>query len=178
MKISVLIPCHNEEKSIQTCVQSCLDQSRIPDEIVVVNDGSTDRSAEILAGFGDQIKVVTLEKATGNKSFAQEYGLRFVSGEIFITTDGDTVLDRDFVKIVEEDFTRNPQISAIAGYVRSRKYNWLTACRAFEYAIGRLWKDTGSIHIRKSSKRLWWAPKHPLGGRAEPSPEKSGGRYA
>jgi glycosyltransferase involved in cell wall biosynthesis len=47
MKISILIPCHNEEKSIRACVQSCLDQTRKPDQILVVNDGSIDKSAKI-----------------------------------------------------------------------------------------------------------------------------------
>lgn len=136
MKISILIPCHNEEKSIKSTIESCLNQSRKPDEILVVNDGSTDRTAEILASFKDQIKVVTIAQATGNKSHAQEYGLTFVGGDIFIATDGDTVLDKDFVKYVEEDF-QDASITAVAGYVRSMPYNWLTACRAFEYAVGQ-----------------------------------------
>lgn len=137
MKITILIPCHNEEKSIAACVESCLNQTRTPDEIIVVNDGSTDRTSEILASFGDQIRVITIPTATGNKSHAQEYGLKFVTGDVFIATDGDTVLDRDFVKYVEEDFQKYPGITAVGGYVRSMRYNWLTACRAFEYAVGQ-----------------------------------------
>jgi peptidoglycan-N-acetylglucosamine deacetylase len=137
MKISILIPCHNEEKSIQACVRSCLLQTRKPDEIIVVDDGSTDKSAEILASFGEFIKVLTIPVATGNKSFAQERGLRLVTGDIFVATDGDTLLHEDFVKFVEEDFEKHPDIVAVAGYVRSVAYNWLTACRAVEYTIGQ-----------------------------------------
>lgn len=137
MKISILIPAHNEEKSIGACVRSCLVQSRKPDEVVVVDDGSTDRTAEILASFGDKIRVISIAKATGNKSHAQEYGLKFIKGDVFIATDGDTVLDKDFVKYVEQDFKERPEIMSVAGYVRSVKYNWLTACRAFEYAVGQ-----------------------------------------
>lgn len=144
LKISILIPCHNEERSIGACIQSCLNQSRMPDDIVVVNDGSTDRTRKILAaftedildGFGDRIRVVTISKASGNKSHAQEYGLKFIKNDIFITTDGDTVLDKNFVKYVEEDF-QDESITAVAGYVRSLKYNWLTACRAVEYTVGQ-----------------------------------------
>lgn len=137
MKISILIPCHNEESSVAATIQSCLDQSRPADEIIVVNDGSTDRTADILVDFGEQIKVITISTATGNKSHAQEYGLRYVTGDIFIATDGDSILDKDFVKYIEEDFTNDVQLTAVAGYVRSIKYNWLTACRAFEYAVGQ-----------------------------------------
>src|SRR3989338_8063928 len=136
MKISIIIPCHNEERSVRATVASCLNQSRKPDEILIINDGSTDRTSQILATFGRQVRVVTIHVATGNKSHAQEYGLKFISGDVFITTDGDTILDKDFVKYVEEDF-QNERVTAVAGYVRSLPYNWLTACRAFEYAVGQ-----------------------------------------
>ena len=147
MTISILIPCHNEEKSIAACVQSCLDQTRQPDQIIVVNDGSTDRSGEILKSFGDQILVLTLPKATGNKSHAQELGLKFITSDIFIATDGDTQLDPDFVKYVEEDMVRNPELTALGGYVRSQKHNWLTACRAFEYAVGQNLHKLAQHHL-------------------------------
>lgn len=144
MRISILIPAHNEELSIAACIQSCLNQSRMPDEIIVVDDGSTDRTGEILAafvenglgGYDNLIRVVTIPVATGSKSYAQEYGFKFITGDIFIATDGDTVLHHDFIKYVEEDF-RDDSVSAVAGYIRSMKYNWLTACRAVEYTIGQ-----------------------------------------
>ena len=138
MKISILIPGHNEEKSIARCLDSCLNQSRPLDEIVVVNDGSTDRTGEILATYGDKIKVVNKEAMPGsNKSYAQEYGLPHVTGDVMITTDADTILDRDFVKYIEESFVRNPDAKAVSGYVRSMRHNWLTLCRAFEYSLGQ-----------------------------------------
>ena len=146
LRITILIPAHNEERSIRACVESCLNQSRPADEIIVVNDGSTDRTAEILAEFGTLIRVVTIPTATGNKSHAQEYGLRSITGDVFIATDGDTILSRDFVRYVEEDFA-DPAISAVAGYVRSQKYNWLTACRAFEYAVGQNLHKLAQYHI-------------------------------
>ncbi len=136
MKISVLIPCHNEEKSIKKCVQSCLDQTRKPNQILVVNDGSTDSSLAILNSFGKKIETLNIYPATGNKSHAQEAGLAKISGDVFVATDGDTVLDPDFVRQIELEF-QDPKISAVGGYVRSVRHNWLTACRAFEYTISQ-----------------------------------------
>ena len=146
MSITILIPAHNEEKSIAACVQSCLNQSRTPDEIIVVNDGSTDNTAQILASFGEKINVISIPQATGNKSHAQEYGLKYIKGNIFITTDADTILDRNFVKYIEEDFQKE-NVTAVAGYVRSLKYNWLTACRAFEYAVGQNLHKLAQHHL-------------------------------
>ncbi|MFH0852734.1 MAG: glycosyltransferase family 2 protein [bacterium] len=137
MKISILIPCHNEEKSIAKCVNACLNQTRPPDEIVVVNDGSTDATLEILKQFEGGIKVANIEHATGNKSYAQEFGLQFVTGDIFIATDGDTFLDKDFIRLIEQDFEADPKIAAVGGYVKSLKYNWLTACRELDYIFGQ-----------------------------------------
>lgn len=145
MKITVLIPCHNEEKCIKACVQSCLDQTRKPDEILVINDGSTDRSQNILENFGTKIKLINIYPATGNKSHAQEKGLNHVIGEVFVSTDGDTILEKDFIKNIEKDFT-DPNVAAVGGYVKSLKYNWITACRAYDYCIGQ------NIHKYAQSK--------------------------
>jgi cellulose synthase/poly-beta-1,6-N-acetylglucosamine synthase-like glycosyltransferase len=136
MKISLLIPCYNEEKSIRASALSWLAQTRLPDEIIVIDDCSKDKTAEILKEFEGKIRVVRTPKNTGNKSSAQEYGLQFVTGEVFIATDGDTLLDKHFVERIEEDF-KDPTVAAVGGYVKSLKYNWLTACRALDYAVGQ-----------------------------------------
>ncbi len=147
MKISILIPCHNEQNSIGACVSSCLQQTRKADQIIVVDDGSTDGTAEILRSFKDAITVYTLPTQTGNKSYAQEYGIQFVEGDVFVATDADTVLSIDFIKNVEEDFVNHPEITAIGGYVRSQKFNWLTACRAFEYCVGQNLHKLAQHHL-------------------------------
>jgi cellulose synthase/poly-beta-1,6-N-acetylglucosamine synthase-like glycosyltransferase len=136
MKISLLVPCYNEEKSVRKSAQSWLSQSRPADEIIVVDDCSSDATPEILKEFEGRITVVRPYKNTGNKSSAQEYGLQFVTGDVFVATDGDTLLDKDFIKLIEKDF-EDPDVKAVGGYVKSLKYNWLTACRALDYAIGQ-----------------------------------------
>jgi cellulose synthase/poly-beta-1,6-N-acetylglucosamine synthase-like glycosyltransferase len=141
MQITILIPCYNEEASIRKSAESWLNQTRPADEIVVVDDCSTDRTAEILYELIRErnlqnMTVVRTPKNTGNKSTAQEYGLHFVNGDVFITTDGDTLLDSRFVENIEKDF-QDPSVAAVAGYVRSLKYNWLTACRALDYIVSQ-----------------------------------------
>lgn len=134
--ISILIPAYNEEKGIRKTINSCLNQTRKPDKIIVVNDGSTDNTLNILKSFKDKIKVINLEKNTGNKSKAQEIGLRYIKTEIFITTDADTRLDKNFVKEIEKSF-KDKKISAVCGYVKSEKNNWITNVREINYVIGQ-----------------------------------------
>lgn len=134
--VSMLIPCFNEGKSVRKCIDSCLDQTRAFDQIVVVDDGSTDDSLEILRSYGDRITLVALERNTGNKSLAQEQGMKHVTGEIVVMTDGDTVLDREFVEHIVRPFD-DERVGAAGGYVRSLRHNWLTACRELDYIIGQ-----------------------------------------
>ncbi len=135
MKITLLIPCYNEELSIRKSIKSWLSQSRKADEIIIVDDSSTDKTPKILNRYKNKFKVVKTSQNLGSKSHAQEYGIQFATGEIVITTDGDTVLHKDFIKHIEKDFA-DPKVGAVAGEVKSLKYNWITACRALDYVIG------------------------------------------
>lgn len=146
MHITILVPCFNEERSIRTSVRSWLNQTRPADEIVVIDDSSTDDTPNILREFGDKITVVRTPRNFGNKSYAQEYGLQFVKGEVFVTTDADTSLKEDFVERIEKDFA-DPKVAAVGGYLRSLKYNWLTRHRSFEYAIGQNFHKLAQSHL-------------------------------
>jgi cellulose synthase/poly-beta-1,6-N-acetylglucosamine synthase-like glycosyltransferase len=137
MKISILIPCHNEEVMVSKCIDSCLNQTRKPDQIIVINDGSTDNTQQILSSYKNKIQIINISNATGNKSKAQEIGLKYVTGDIVIATDGDTVLDTNFVQLIEDDFNNNPEYSVVAGYVESSHFNLITALREIDYTIGQ-----------------------------------------
>jgi glycosyltransferase involved in cell wall biosynthesis len=143
MKVSILIPCHNEEDAIQACLESCLHQTRAPDEIVVVDDGSTDRTASILEGYRGRIKIATIANATGNKSYAQERGLHDVTGDIVVMTDGDTILDRNFVARVVPRFADAGARTCLAARVISEYAP--TADRLFEGSPSRALSDRERI---------------------------------
>jgi cellulose synthase/poly-beta-1,6-N-acetylglucosamine synthase-like glycosyltransferase len=136
LKVTVMIPCFNEEATIRRGVMSILDQTRPADQILIVNDSSTDKTAEILARFGDKITVIKTPKNFGNKSHAQEYGLKFVTGDIVIASDGDTLIDPHFIEEIIQEFN-DPKVAAAGGYVKSMKNNWLTRSRAYDYTIGQ-----------------------------------------
>ena len=89
-KISILIPCFNEEKTIETIVEKVLkaDTLELEKEIIVINDGSTDGTKEILESYSDEIKVIHLEQNKG-KGFAIEQGKLHVTGDIVLIQDAD-----------------------------------------------------------------------------------------
>ena len=134
--VTILIAAYNEEKGIRRCIESCLRQTRQADKIVVVNDGSKDRTKEILESFGKQIRVINLPFNTGNKSRAQEIGIQYIDTDIFVTTDGDTELDRNFIKEILKSFDDH-NISAVSGFVESKRNNWITRVREINYLVGQ-----------------------------------------
>jgi cellulose synthase/poly-beta-1,6-N-acetylglucosamine synthase-like glycosyltransferase len=146
MKVTLLIPCWNEEKMIKNCVDSAISQTSKIDQILVVDDCSTDKSAEILESFGDKITVIKTPKRMGNKSYAQEYAMNFISCDILVMTDGDTVLDKDFIKYIKKSF-EDENIHAVAGYIESLKNNWITGCREIDYIIGQDIHKKAQYHI-------------------------------
>ncbi len=86
MKISCIIPAYNEEKTIGEVVET-VKESMIADEIIVVNDGSTDHTKELLSKI-DGIRTVNLKKNLG-KGGAMEAGIKVSHGEVILFLDAD-----------------------------------------------------------------------------------------
>jgi len=88
----VIVPARNEEACLQTCLESLLAQSGVDYEVIVVNDGSSDRTTQIAASF-PEVKVVdagNLEPGWSGKTHAMAVGAMQARGEWFLFTDADT----------------------------------------------------------------------------------------
>lgn len=68
MRVSILIPCHNAERSVGYAVESALAQSHPDKEVIALDDGSTDESFEVLSEFGDRIRLERQDNAGGGKT--------------------------------------------------------------------------------------------------------------
>jgi len=134
MKVSFLLCAYNEEKTIRETLDSILGQTVKPEEIVVVNDGSTDGTAQILEEYEGRCKVIHLPRNTGSKATAQKRGLKHVTGDILAFTDADTALDPKFLENGLPYFI-DPLVGGVSGRVLSRKQNWLTSVREIQYLV-------------------------------------------
>lgn len=90
-RVSTIIPCYNCEKWVRRAVQSCLDQTYPNIEIIVVDDGSTDRSLEVLRQFLPRIRVETGPNRGGNS--ARNRGFELSTGEFIQYLDADDYLE-------------------------------------------------------------------------------------
>ncbi len=100
MKISVIIPVYNEEKYLEACLESLINQSVPADEIIVVNNNSKDRTAQIAKKY--PVKIID-EKKQGMIS-ARNRGFNSATFEIIARTDADTVLPRNWIKKIKKGF--------------------------------------------------------------------------
>jgi len=87
MKVSIIITVKNEENSITRLLDSLKAQTRQPDEIVIVDGGSTDRTVEIIRSYYDALPIKLLVKPGANISQGRNEAIRAASGEIIASTD-------------------------------------------------------------------------------------------
>lgn len=105
MKISVIIPVYNGEKTIKKCIDSVLAQTYEDIEIIVVNDGSTDSTAEILSTFRDKIKVIN--QPNMGQGAARNAGIAAAAGEYLGFVDADDTILPNMYKIMHEAAEKN-----------------------------------------------------------------------
>ncbi len=113
MKISVIIPAYNEEKYLLTTITSLHQLLRMPDEIIVVDGSSTDKTVQIAEKAGAKV-VVVAHKGIG---YARQKGLEAATGDIVAFTDADTTVPKDWLNKVEKYLTL-PNISCVYGTFR------------------------------------------------------------
>jgi glycosyltransferase involved in cell wall biosynthesis len=97
IKITVIIPVFNREETIKRAIDSVLCQSHAPEDIIVVDDSSTDKTGEILAEYGDSITVVTLPVNSGPSKTRNE-GIRHAQTEWIAFLDSDDCWKPDKLK--------------------------------------------------------------------------------
>ena len=130
MRVSVIVPAYNEEKYIASCLKAIVDQTTPADEIIVVNNNSTDATAEIVATFP---QVTLINEPKQGMIPARNKGFDTAIGDIIARTDADTKVPNDWVEKIKKRFTEDPDLQALSGPARFEALpkavqpkNWLT----------------------------------------------------
>lgn len=143
-KVSVVIPAWNEEVGIGKSIGSLLANTYKNVEIIVVNDGSTDKTEEAVRKF-KQRKVRYFKKENGGKGTALNFGISKARGEIIVTMDADSVFDRQAIENLVRYFN-DDSIMAVVGNVKIGGGRGLIAyIQKLEYRFGFYFKRAHDV---------------------------------
>ena len=132
MKFLIIIPAHNEENNISFCLESLKKQNFQDFVCMIVNDGSTDRTAEIINNFKNQdsrFRVLDLEKSEHSpgakvvRTF--DKGLQALDWKDFDVVckyDADIVFPTNYLEKINQTFETNPKAGIVSGLVYIKKY--------------------------------------------------------
>ena len=123
-KVSIIIPIYNSEKYINKCVDAILCQTFKKIEIILINDGSTDKSLEIIESYAkkyDFIKVI--DQKNCGVSATRNKGLEVATGNYVMFIDNDDWIETDYVETFYNTITTTNSDIVIGGYRRINSKN-------------------------------------------------------
>jgi len=109
--VSVVIPAYNQDRFLGTAIRSVLEQTLPPDEVIVVDDGSTDGTGDVLAAFGDSVVVVG--QVNSGVSAARNAGVARASGSLIAFLDADDVWVPAKLERQVDRFRRDPDLGLV-----------------------------------------------------------------
>ena len=136
--VSVIIPAFNEENVIAGTVRGILGSTYRDLDVIVVDDGSQDKTFEILnKNFGAHPRVELIKIANGGKAQALNTALARARGDIVVALDADTQFERDTIARLVRWFTED-DVGAVAGNAKvGNRINMITRWQALEYVVAQ-----------------------------------------
>lgn len=113
--VSIIIPAYNEEDVIAKCLDACVMQTSAPDEIIVVNNNSTDGTASIVRRYQRQYPELTIRLLNETEQGlipARNYGLNSAKSDVLGRIDADTAIEPGWVAAVRKTFRRRSVAAA------------------------------------------------------------------
>ena len=155
--VSIIVPVYNCAPYIERCITSLINQTYKNIEIIVIDDGSTDRSSILLASFNDifpQIKLIT--QTNQGVCIARNNGIAQATGDYLLFVDGDDYVDPDYIEEMVTQATKNNSDLVISGYkTEDHKTGKFTETIPTSYTIGtdemwayRIMATWGRLYLR------------------------------
>ena len=135
--VSVVLAAYNEEKVIVRTIESLLASNYPELEIVGVDDGSKDRTMELLQRVAlRERRVRAFTKPNGGKSAALNMAIREAKHELLVAVDADTLFAKETIRELVKHFS-DPRVAAVSGNAKvGNKQKWITRFQSIEYIYG------------------------------------------
>jgi glycosyltransferase involved in cell wall biosynthesis len=159
--VSTIIPAYNCERYVAEAVESVLSQSYQPQEVIVVDDGSTDGTRRVLESFGSAITLIHQKNA--GEPAARNTGMRRARGEFIACLDGDDLWIPGKLELQMNYFDEHPEVGLVysdltlfneSGVVQESVNAWLNLSAPSGYIFPRLFAETlfgsGTVIFRKA----------------------------
>ena len=118
-KFSIIVPVYNVENELSKCIDSILGQSVEDFELILIDDGSTDRSGEICDDYGKKDRrIKVIHKSNGGVSSARNSGLDIANGEYIVFVDSDDYVTEDYLEKLY-----NPNVDMVLGNIKYKNIN-------------------------------------------------------
>ncbi len=125
MKFSVIVPIYNSEKYLKKCLDSLVNQTFKNIEIILVNDGSTDNSEDIIKQYLKDKRIIYLKKENGGQASARNLGLSKAKGDYISFIDSDDYVDLDMFEKLNECTFDNDIILSDYYYTKENQDNYV-----------------------------------------------------
>lgn len=145
MRFSVIIPVYNAERTINRCLDSLLQQNYPDVELMIVNDGSLDKSGDICKDYAEKYKSIRyFEKKNGGVSSARNVGLDYATGEYVLFVDSDDYVANDYFETID-GYLKNDPVDLLSFGVRN------FGCRNNDWGTG-YYTVSGEIAVARRAK--------------------------
>lgn len=135
MTITVIVCAHNEERFIAPCLHSLLAQSRTPDEILLINNASSDRTRDVAAAIPG-VRVV--DEPRKGLVVARERGRQEARSQLLVYVDADCRAPLTWLERVANRFESDDDVIALSGNYRFYDWDWWgrSLLRAYDFTLG------------------------------------------
>ncbi|MGJ3237520.1 MAG: glycosyltransferase [Anaerolineae bacterium] len=130
MSITLISTVLNEGNTIHHMMRGLLQQTRQPDEILIVDGGSRDDTVAIINSYAEQLPVRVLVRDGYNISQGRNLAIDEAQGEILVITDAGTRLDQHWLEAITQPLLHDPAVTVVAGFFKADPHN------TFETAMG------------------------------------------
>lgn len=124
IKVSVIVPVYNEEKHIKACLDSIIENDLKEIEIIVINDGSTDSTKEILEEYKNKYDIIkVIEKENEGQGSARNIGIELAKGEFLTFVDADDEIHNNMLSKMYEKLQKEQADICVCDYFEINKDN-------------------------------------------------------